>query len=149
MADGVAIISVIASSTVAVAAVAAQVWQSHLDRESERRAWLRDQRAQAYVSAFQLFEKTPDQVSQQEWEHLMATLRAFASPRMAGLFKQWGDAAALTWQEDLPGGARQKAYADAESFQRQMETQVAVELQGHKPDLGAGGHLRGGGNEAP
>lgn len=133
MADGIAIISVVASSTVALAAVAAQVWQGRLNRESERRAWLRDRRADAYISVFQLFAKTPDQVSQQEWEHLTATLYAYASAGIVGLFKQWGDAAALTWRKDVPEAARQKAYEDAESFQRQMQAQVAAELQGPQP----------------
>jgi hypothetical protein len=53
----IAIISVVASSTVALAAVAAQVWQGHLNRENERRAWLRDRQAEAYISVLRLFAK--------------------------------------------------------------------------------------------
>lgn len=71
MGDAIAIISVVASSTI--------------------------RRADAYISLLRLFEKTPDEVSQDEWEHLTATVRAFASPAMTTLFTQWGDASRLTW----------------------------------------------------
>lgn len=137
MSDSVAIISVIASSTVALAAVAAQIWQGHQDRESERRAWLRDRRAGAYISLFRLFEKTPEQVSQDEWEHLTATVRAFASPTMAGLFTQWGDASKVTWDESASAAAREQAYLDADMAQRGMAAQVISELQGNRGARGA------------
>jgi hypothetical protein len=52
---------------------------------SVQRAWLRDRRADTYISIFRLFKKTPDQVSQDEWEHLMATVRAFASQTVTDL----------------------------------------------------------------
>ncbi len=126
----VAIISVVASSTVALAAIAAQLWQGRLNRESERRAWLRDRRADAYISVFRLFEKTPDQVSQDEREHLMATVRAFASPTVTDLFTKWGEASQVTWDEKASKEARQKAYQDADSAQRRMEAQIISELQG-------------------
>ncbi len=133
MADGVAVVSVVASSTVALVAVAAQLWQSHLNRENERSAWLRDRSAEAYISVLRLFEKTPDKVPQEERERLMATLHAYGSLRMVGLFEEWRNAAALTWQEGAPEEALQKAYQDADSFQRQIEAQVVVELQGEGP----------------
>jgi hypothetical protein len=132
MSDTVAIVSVIASSTVALAAVAAQLWQGRLDRESEQRAWLRDRRADTYISIFRLFEKTPDQVSQDEWEHLMATVRAFASQTVTDLFNKWGDASRVTWDRDSSEDGLRKAYEDADSAQRLMEAQVVSELQGHR-----------------
>jgi hypothetical protein len=132
MSDTVAIVSVIASSTVALAAVAAQLWQGRLDRESEQRAWLRDRRADTYISIFRLFEKTPDQVSQDEWERLMATVRAFASQTVTDLFNKWGDASRVTWHKDSSEDGLRKAYQDADSAQRLMEAQVVSELQGHR-----------------
>jgi hypothetical protein len=78
--DAVAIISVVASSTVALCAVAAQLWLARLSRESDHQAWLRDRRADTCVAVFRLFAKTPDQVTQDEWEQLTAAVRAFASP---------------------------------------------------------------------
>src|ERR1700684_2180861 len=133
MSDTVAIVSVIASSTVALAAVAAQLWQGRLDRESEQRAWLRARRADTYVSIFRLFEKTPDQVSQEEWERLMATVRAFASRTVSELFNKWGDASRVTWDKHSSEDSLRKAYQDADSAQRLMEAQVVSELQGQRP----------------
>jgi hypothetical protein len=133
MSDTVAIVSVIASSTVALAAVAAQLWQGRLDRESEQRAWLRERRADTYISIFRLFEKTPDQVSQDEWERLMATVRAFASQTVTDLFNKWGDASRVTWDKDSSEDGLREAYQDADSAQRLMEAQVVSELQGHRP----------------
>jgi hypothetical protein len=133
--DAVAIISVVASSTVALAAVAAQLWQGHLDRESERRTWLRDRRADTYISMFRLFEKTPDQVTQDEWEHLMAAVHAFASPTMTDLFAKWGDASTVTWDRNASEDALQTAYQDADSAQRDMRAQAISELQGSQPGL--------------
>ena len=132
MSDTVAIVSVIASSAVALAAVAAQLWQGRLDRESEHRAWLRDRRADTYTSIFRLFEKTPDQVSQDEWEHLMATVHAFASQAVTDLFNNWGNASRVTWDKNASKDALQKAYQDADSAQRLMKAQVISELQGHR-----------------
>jgi hypothetical protein len=132
MSDTVAIVSVIASSTVALAAVAAQLWQGRLDRESERRAWLRDRRADTYLSIFRLFEKTPDQVSQDEWEHLMATVRAFASQTVADLFDKWSDASRVTWDKNSSVASLRTAYQAANSAQRLMEAQVVSELQGQR-----------------
>jgi hypothetical protein len=88
VANGIAIVSVVASSVVALAAVGAQIWQGHLNRESERRAWLRDRRAEAYISVLMLFAKTPEQVTQPEWEELTARVAAFSSPLMSLLFNR-------------------------------------------------------------
>jgi hypothetical protein len=128
--SGVAIVSVVASSAVALAAVAAQVWQGRLNRQNEQRAWLRDRRANTYIAMFRLFEKTPDDVTQDEWEMLMATVRVFASTTMADLFGEWGDAARLTWSEDESAQARERAYERAESAQHRMVRQVITEVQG-------------------
>lgn len=130
VADGVAIISVVASSTVALAAVAAQIWQGQVNRESERRAWLRDRRADAYIAILRLFVKTPEEVTQPEWEQLTAMVYAYASSPMVELFLHWGDASRLTWQTDIPDKDREKAYKDAEMFQGRLKTLVASELQG-------------------
>jgi hypothetical protein len=127
---GVAIISVVASSAVALAAVAAQVWQGHLNRSNDQRAWLRDRRAETYIAMFRLFEKEPDQVSQDEWEILMAGVRVFASPTMIHLFTEWGDAAKVTWDEHASTEARDNAYERAETAQHQMLKQVVEEVQG-------------------
>jgi hypothetical protein len=132
MSDTVAIVSVIASSTVALAAVAAQLWQGRLDRESEQRAWLRDRRADTYISIFRLFEKTPDQVPQDEWEHLMATVRAFASQTVADLFDKWSDASRVTWDKNSSEDSLRMAYQAANSAQRLMEAEVVSELQGRR-----------------
>jgi hypothetical protein len=129
VADGIAIISVVASSTVALAAVAAQVWQGRLTRENESRAWLRDRRAEAYIAVLRLFVKTPDQVSQPEWEELTARLAAFASPAMISLYRQWSDAASTANHPEVTPEAFQDAYEESLSLQRQIEAQVASELQ--------------------
>lgn len=129
MSDTVAIISVVASSTVALAAVAAQLWQGRQNITSERRAWLRDRRADAYISLLRLFEKTPDQVSQDEWEHLTATVRAFASATITDLFARWGAASRMTWDKDATQEARDQAYRDAGVAQRGIQALVISELQ--------------------
>jgi hypothetical protein len=130
VADGVAIISVVASSTVAMAAVAAQIWQGHLTRESDRRAWLRDRRAEAYLAVLRLFVKTPDEVTQPEWEQLTALVYAYATPPVVELFVSWGDASRLTWQTDVPDADRTKAYQDAGRCEQRLKALVASELQG-------------------
>jgi hypothetical protein len=129
VADGIAIISVVASSTVALAAVAAQIWQGRLNRENEGRAWLRDRRAEAYISVLRLFVKTSDQVAQSEWEELTARVTAFASPALGSLFKEWSDATAKASQPDVTPEAFQQAYQESLSLQRRIEAQVAAELQ--------------------
>jgi hypothetical protein len=91
MADGIAIISVVASSTVALAAVGAQVWQGRLNRANESRAWLRDRRTEAYIAILRQFVKGPDEVSLAEREEITARVAAFASPEMLSLFDQWAD----------------------------------------------------------
>ncbi len=96
MADGIAIISVVASSTVALAAVAAQVWQGRLNRANESRAWLRDRRTEAYISVLRQFVKGPDQVSLAEREEITARVAAFASPEMLSLFDQWAEVVSTT-----------------------------------------------------
>lgn len=126
----VAIVSVVASSAVALAAVAAQIWQGHLNRQSEQRAWLRDRRADTYVSMFRLFEKTPSQVSQDEWEILMATVRVFASRAMTDLYAQWAESGRVTRDDNASQEVRESAYQDAVTAQRQMESQAVSELQG-------------------
>jgi len=130
VADSVAIISVVASSTVALAAVGAQMWQGRLNRESERRAWLRDRQANAYIAILRLFVKTPDQVTQDEWEQLTASTRAFASPRIFDLYAQWGTASRTTWEPGVAEEARGKAYDDAERLQEELGAAIASELQG-------------------
>ena len=128
--SGVAVVSVVASSAVALAAIAAQVWQGHLNRQSEQRAWLRDRRADTYIAMFRLFEKTPNEVTQDEWEMLMATVRIFASTTMTDLFSEWGDAARVTWDEHESTEAREGAYRTAETAQHRMLRQVVEEVQG-------------------
>lgn len=135
MGDAVAIISVIASSAVAVAAIAAQLWQARLTRLSEQHTWLRDRRAETYIAIFRLFEKTPAQVTQDEWEQLTASVRAFASPTMSDLFTKWGDASRVTWDKKASNDARQKAYQDADAAQQQLGAQAILELQGRRPRL--------------
>jgi hypothetical protein len=137
VADGVAIISVVASSAVALAAVAAQIWQGRVNRESDRRAWLRDRRADAYIAILRLFVKTPDEVTQPEWEELTAMVYAYASPPMVELFLNWGEASRLTWQSDVADDDRKRAYQDAEQFQQQLKALVASELQGAGADRSA------------
>ena len=129
MGTGLAIVSVVASSAVALAAVAAQVWQGHLNRQSEQRAWMRDKRADTYIAIFRLFEKTPADVSQLEWEELMAKVRIFASPAMAEFFTEWGEAARQTWDDQIPDDARVQAYERADAAQRRMFAQVIREVQ--------------------
>ena len=123
----------VASSVVALAAVGAQIWQGHLNRESERRAWLRDRRAEAYISVLKLFAKTPDQVTQPEWEELTARVAAFSSLPMGALFNRWSEVVA----EANGGSLSKEAYGEAlklsEDLQEQIRDQVATELQGSVP----------------
>lgn len=130
MGTGLAIVSVVASSAVALAAVAAQVWQGHLNRQSEQRAWMRDRRADTYIAIFRLFEKAPGDVTQPEWEELMARVRIFASPTMAEFFDEWGKAARQTWDDQISDDARVRAYERANAAQQGMFAQVIREVQG-------------------
>ena len=130
----VAIISVVASSLVALAAIGAQLWLARLTRVGEQHTWLRDRRAETYIAIFRLFEKTPAQVTQDEWEHLMAAVRAFASKAMTDLFTKWGDASRVTWDKQATATARQQAYDDATAAQQQLCARAILELQGHERD---------------
>lgn len=129
MADSVAIISVVASSSVALAAVAAQVWQGRLNRENENRAWLRDRRAEAYIAVLRLFVKTPDQVTQPEWEELNARVTAFGSPAVISLYEQWSDATSTANDPKVTPDAFEKAYEESLSLQHRIAAEVASELQ--------------------
>lgn len=77
-----------------------------------------------------LLEKTPDDVTQEEWELLTAKVRVFASAPVIEVFGEWGDAAKVTWDDDAPEQVRTNAYERAEAAQRRMLRQVVEEIQG-------------------
>jgi hypothetical protein len=75
-----------------------------------------------------LFEKTPDQVKQSEWELLTARVSAFASSELKSLFTELRPAA--TWDRSLTDDGYDEKVRTLESLHRQIESRVAFELQG-------------------
>jgi hypothetical protein len=130
MADITAVVSVVVSGTVALVAVAAQVWQGHLTRKDKRLSWLRDRRAEAYISFLRLFEKVPEQVSQKEHELAIATIYAYGSKRVVELFEEWRDETGRANKEGAPEEVHQKAYEDSLALQGQIKKQISGEIQG-------------------
>jgi hypothetical protein len=130
MVDTVALVSVVASSTVALVAVAAQVWQSRLSRENERRSWLRDRRTDAYLALLELMRTYAGDVTRQEWVTMSARVSAFASPTVTGLYHEWRDVSGRGLAAGISDQIRADAADEQDEISRRIELAVAAELQG-------------------
>lgn len=110
--DVVAIISVVASSTVAILATVLQFYQGHLARQGDRERWLRDKQAVAYVQLLKAFwwEPTKEKKGLQEWQSMWANVNAFGSDEVRTLFAEFYE-------------------SDSESVRVRIEAQIARELQ--------------------
>jgi hypothetical protein len=130
MVDTVALVSIVASSTVALVAVAAQVWQSRLNRESEHRGWLRDRRTEAYLALLELMRTYAGEVTREEWVSMSARVDAFASGTITGLYSEWRDVSEKGLAAGISDQTRTDAAAKQDEIARRIELAVAKELQG-------------------
>lgn len=129
MVDTVALVSVIASSTVALVSVGAQVRMSRISRENARRDWLRDRRTEAYLALLALMRTYSNDVTREDWVTMSARINAFASSGLIALYTQWRDVSAPGLAPGASKQTRTDAAAKQDEIARKIELAVAAELQ--------------------
>jgi hypothetical protein len=85
-------LAIIAPSVVAVAAIAANAWMHRQNQFHERRAWIRDRRAQTYIELLTLISKSTAPGQSPTFDEIsvvFAEIRAFGSIVVVGLFDAW------------------------------------------------------------
>jgi hypothetical protein len=132
MVDTVAVVSVVASSTVALVSVGAQVWLSRISRENERRDWLRDRRTDAYLALLELMRTYAGDVTREEWVTMSARINAFASRTISTLYSEWRDVSERGLAASASEQVRTTAAAGQDEIARKIELAVAAELQGKR-----------------